>query len=312
MKARGRKAGWLPVVASAATVLSLAGCIPVPVPTSRPYDRSTLDDLAVGKATQQTVLGLLGEPRLIREGGRYWAYAWTEDGGRLIVLPPLLLGGPMDAGPLVRSFNVLFLEFDSGGLLIGREPGRKVRDDGGDDDRYEYCTQTGLCLEHSDRYLIWGMQRPGSGVKSGSFGEVLTVSGARREQLPMPEPTNEHCAVVIWPAPKDWSSASGVAISIREPTPGFNAWLPPGTFAAFGTPVGERSVTIHAPREPWEAAADAGGQLISFDCFRGSTTYLEIGLELHGQGARPSPVVRPVDPSQGVAAVADMRRVLLP
>ncbi len=299
-------------MAWAAAALCLAGCIPVPVPMSGPYDRSTLDAIVVGRTTQQTVIGVLGEPRLIREGGRYWAYAWTEEGGRLIAIPPLLLGGPVDAGPLVRRFDVLFLEFDSGGLLVGREAGRKVRDDHGVDDRYEYCTQAGLCLEHSDRYLIWGMQRPGSGAKYGSFGEVLTVSGGSREQLPMPEPTNERCAVVIWPAPNDWSSAFGVAISFAEPPPGFNAWLPPGTFAAFGAATGERSVTIQAPRAPWEAAPDAGKQAIAFKCAPGSTAYLEIGLELRGQGMQPVPVLRPIEPSRGVATVAGMKRVLLP
>ena len=55
-----------------------------------------------------------------------------------------------------------------------------------------------------------------------------------------------------------------------------------------------------------------GEWVIAFTCVPGSTAYLEIGLELRGQGTEPVPVLRRMEPSRGVATVAGMKRVLLP
>lgn len=298
MNARGRKAGWLPVVASVATVLSLAGCIPVPVPwvEDPAHHRDIVESLQIGTADRDRVVKALGEPLMTREGGRYFVYRWREDRGKLIALW-LLPMGPYDLGALYKKRYVLFLEFDSQGMLRAREFGTPVagKGRGMDDSWYAYCTANGLCLRNSEEH-------------------VLMASPAAARLLPMPRGVDGGCLLHVWPAATGWVATDGLSVALAEPPSLEHAWLPPGTFAAFAVPAGDGILRARSPQLNLETSDAPAGEPRSgrYRCEAGEPIYLEIGMVNQSGDMSAAMTVRRVDAATGASTVAGLNRVLLP
>lgn len=100
----------------------LAGCLPmVPVPTPRgdePYPEITLSALQPGVTTREEVFQRMGVAPIVRQQGKLQVFgAARETGGRLLIIAWPFIPISLTA----EEFHLLYLEFDSDGVLRNRE-----------------------------------------------------------------------------------------------------------------------------------------------------------------------------------------------
>ena len=123
-------------------VLSLmyAGCIPVPLPWKAEEPRVSEQEIkpfTLGISTRKDVEAALGKPDLTRRSNQLWIYSWTRHHGKAFALFvfPIVFPFPHLA-PLYESYHVLFIDFDTNGVVQGIDLAS------GDDP----CRQDGVCV----------------------------------------------------------------------------------------------------------------------------------------------------------------------
>ncbi len=108
----------LRLLGCAAASLWLAGCIVVPIPTGetnvlhgRPVEASQLELLTIGSTTSVEIVAHFGQPQVIWEDARIWAYDWDMQSGVLYWAVGAYYTGAAGITPLSTS-HFFLVEFD--------------------------------------------------------------------------------------------------------------------------------------------------------------------------------------------------------
>jgi hypothetical protein len=114
----------------AAGVISVAGCvaIPVPTPTSKRVEKGSrfqisdeaVESIFIGKTSKKEILFRLGMPDLVCKGESLFAYRWTSSQVSVVglfVVPEYIIVYPVFFGVAVHSTHLLLIEF-AGDLVM--------------------------------------------------------------------------------------------------------------------------------------------------------------------------------------------------
>jgi hypothetical protein len=309
----------------AALVLSVGGCIVLPIPTAATAPRYTptqLESVRKDTVTQKSVeTELLGLPDFRLEAKRIWIYGWTVYSGKWFMgdFLPNYVGGAV-VGHVSSTAFLLVLEFDADGILRSKEFAHEVR--GGRD---RFCTERELCIEHPvlDMITIDGKmdtEDPHEVYRSGY--SAVTVKGKARD-FAGSRPQPDECLLVIWPT-EEWNHKDswnpipripgGLALTIEGAQWPRHAWLPAEAFAVLSMSPGTHAIYAVLPYDDENVICRPNKRCVeesaaSFECKPGEYAYLAIGRSEENNRAI---VLRSIDAATAQALIADMPEVLVP
>jgi len=147
-----------PIAVLLAISFALSGCMALPWKSEEPrVAEQELKLFTIGVSTREDVQAVLGIPDLVRRDSQLWIYAWKQGHGKFVGLAPVQLFAVVPfQTPLYNSYHVLFIEFDSAGVLhdIDLVEGEYA------------CSKDDVCVKHWDKPF-----------NSGGVGPVGSYTG---------------------------------------------------------------------------------------------------------------------------------------